>query len=93
MAQFTTRVELHDATWSDYNTLHAQMDNRGFSRKIKSDDGIWYHLPTAEYDFNGEKTLSDVLALAKAAATTTGKKYAVLVTESKGRKWFSLERA
>lgn len=92
MAQFTTRIELHDATWANYDTLHAQMESRGLSRKIKSDDGIWYHLPTAEYNFEGEKTRSQVLDLAKASATATGRKFAVLVTESKGRNWQGLSK-
>ena len=92
MASFTTRVELHHADEDDYETLHAAMEQRGFSRLITSDDGVTYHLPTAEYNYIGSKTASEVLELAKAAANETRRKYAVLVTESKGRTWQGLDK-
>jgi hypothetical protein len=34
MPQFTVRVELHEAKWGDYDTLHAAMAKKGFSRLI-----------------------------------------------------------
>ena len=55
MAASTTRVELHDASSSDYNKLHDEMEKEGFTRTWKTDNGSVYHLPTAEYDFRGEK--------------------------------------
>ena len=91
MATFTTRVELHKAYEDDYEVLHAGMERRGFSRLITSDKGTTYHLPTAEYNYAGSKTRSQVLELAKAAASETNKKFAVLVTESNGRSWSGLE--
>ena len=30
MANFTVRVELHKATWDDYDVLHAAMERKGF---------------------------------------------------------------
>jgi hypothetical protein len=67
------------------------MEQKGFSRQITSDDGITYHLPTAEYNYSGSKAREQVLELAKAAASETNKKYAVLVTESNGRRWSGLD--
>lgn len=93
MAAFTTRVELHSADHDDYETLHAAMEERGFSRFITSEGGVTYHLPTAEYNYIGSKTRSQILVLAKAAAAETNRKYAVLVTESKGRTWHGLTPA
>lgn len=90
MAQFTTRIELHAATDEDYDQLHSAMKDNGFSRLIKSDDGVWYHLPWAEYNFVGAVTYTDVLNKAKTAANTTGCSYVVLVTESNGRIWHNL---
>lgn len=92
MATFTTRVELHKAYEDDYEVLHSAMEERGFSRYVTSDDGVTYHLPTAEYNYSGNKTRSQVLDLAKAAASETNKKYAVLVTESNGRTWYALDK-
>lgn len=90
--KYTTRVELHDADYSDYETLYEAMEKNGFSRYITSDDGIKYHLPEAEYDFSGSSR-SDVLALARIAAQTTKKSFAVLVTEGNARTWHGLIKA
>ena len=49
MAKYLVRVELHSATWDDYERLHAEMANRGFSREVTSDSGGTFQLPTAEY--------------------------------------------
>lgn len=89
MAQFTVRVELHQATRDDYTTLHRAMEQRGFSRKIRSDDGRIWHLPWAEYDATATRGQT-VLAAATAAAATTGKSSSILVTESAGRTWNGL---
>lgn len=93
MARFTTRVELHGASYSDYEQLHGAMEREGFSRAIRSDQGSWYHLPTAEYDREGPLTTEQVLDSAKRAAATTGKKFGVLVTEGFRRTWFGLPAA
>jgi hypothetical protein len=92
MAQFTVRVELHDAQWTDYNTLHAAMERQGFSRSIRSDDGQIYQLPWAEYDRDVNLTSMQVLAGAQNAAIATGKRYSVLVTEAKNRAWSGLAK-
>ena len=90
MPNFTVRVELHQATWDDYETLHAAMERSGFSRLITSDDGKTYHLPLAEYNASGSLDSSRVRDIAWAAAKTTGKKSSVLVTEG-NRAWVGLE--
>jgi hypothetical protein len=92
MSNFTIRVELHSATESDYTTLHEAMKEEGFSRRIKKGDGPSFHLPTAEYSKKGKFTAVAILNRAKKAATTTGKKFGILVTKSEeARKWFGLE--
>lgn len=93
MASFTTRVVLSDADRDDYETLHQYMAAKGFSKTITSDKGTAYELPDAEYDYKGDVSKSDVLELAKAAAARVGRKYKVLVTESKGRVWHGLAPA
>ena len=90
MSSFTTRVELHNATYSDYETLHSAMQAEGFSRVIRADDGTFYHLPTAEYDRSGELTNNQVLQSAQRAAGKTGKAFAVLVTNAISRLWVGL---
>jgi hypothetical protein len=91
MTRFTTRVELHDADYDDYETLHAAMEAEGFTRTI-SDGTTTYHLPTAEYNREADLDKKQVLASAERAASQTRKNYAILVTESNGRTWAGLEK-
>jgi len=91
MKSFTTRVELHDATArQDYDTLHAAMASEGFHQAIVGNNGVTYHLPTAEYDFVGEHTIEQVREKARRAAASTGKNSAVFVTEAVQRAWIGL---
>jgi hypothetical protein len=92
MASFTTRVELHNANYNDYLGLHAGMERRQFHRIIQSDGGQLFHLPTAEYDSHGDLGVGDVLELAKAAASETGKSASIIVTEAVRRQWFNLNQ-
>jgi hypothetical protein len=90
MARFTVRVELHDGKGEDYDVLHTAMEGEGFSRFITDEKGIRYHMPWAEYNRDAGIASNDVLQSAKRAANRTGRKYAVLVTESAGRTWENL---
>jgi hypothetical protein len=92
MTRYTTRVVLHNAAWDDYEALHGYMESQRFSRIIKNDDGIAYHMPDAEYNLEADIDRATVMARARAAAGKTGKKFAVLVTESNGRTWHGLEQ-
>ena len=85
MAKFTTRVELHGADSEDYEILHEEMENQGFSRTITSDEGIIYQLPEAEYNIEGDFEIEQILAAAK-----TGKEFGVLVSLATKRKWYGL---
>jgi hypothetical protein len=93
MADFTVRIELHDALRNDYEGLHAAMERQGFTRVITSDEGRKYHLPWAEYNGTGDLTSMQILNIAQTAANGTGKKHAVLVTEAKSRAWAGLQKA
>jgi len=55
MELFLVRVVLHSKTDLGHNIyalLHLEMEKSGFTRKIKSNTGYWYHLPPAEYLFS-----------------------------------------
>jgi hypothetical protein len=92
MAGFTTRVELHYANAEDYQKLHEAMKKQGFSRTINGDNGITYHLPTAEYLYYGEITASSVVDKAKVAAGSVKNSYEVLVTEAVRWNWYGLKQ-
>lgn len=90
MPNFTTRIELHKATDDDYEVLHAAMGKEGFTRTITAEDKV-YKLPTAEYNYVGTGTLSDIYKKAEKAADSTKKANWILITESAGRT-FKLEQ-
>jgi len=92
MARFITRVELHDADYDDYETLHTAMEAEGFERTITSDDEITYHLPTAEYYREADLTRQEVLTAAKRAAAKTQRKFGAIVGESNGVTWSGLDK-
>jgi hypothetical protein len=91
MAQFTIRIELHEAQWVDYQMLHAAMERQGFYRLITAEDGQTYQLPWAEYNRTADLSSMQVLGVAQNAANSTAKKNAVLVTEAKSRAWSGLQ--
>lgn len=91
MARFTVRIEVSDAEWEDYNEMYGELETRGFTKTIIASNNVVKQLPDAEYNFDGSKTIEEVLSLAKEAAETTKKKFKILVTESKSRKWHNLD--
>jgi len=93
MPAFTTRVELHDADPDDYEALGREMEKEGFKQTITTDDDMTFRLPPAEFDLSGKYTRVQVLQKAKNAASRTRRVYEVLVTQSKGRSWFGLQKA
>jgi hypothetical protein len=93
MSKFLVRVELHGSGWDDYETLHAEMADRGFSREVTGDNGLTYQLPTAEYVIHTDSGLESVRTLASEAAQTTGRKFGVIVAEYSRSAWVGLEYA
>jgi len=82
MANYLARVELHNAKYEDYETLHEAMRQRGFVRTIVANNGKKYQLPTGTYV--AEKTtatLEQAYSAAQAAATETGKSYWAIVVD------------
>jgi hypothetical protein len=93
MARFTTRVELNgEPSAKNYSDLHLAMKSKGFSRFITSDDGKKYHLPSAEYNREGDVTRQQVLDDAKAAAKSVWNSVQVIVTEGPAT-WNGLREA
>jgi hypothetical protein len=93
MSYYITRVELHYATYADYENLHATMQRAGFSRVVVGNDGQTYHLPTAEYVVQGDYDVAAVRNAAARAAATTGKRFAVIVTKGSSLSWQGLAAA
>jgi hypothetical protein len=93
MANYVARIELHNATYDDYETLHAAAARRGFLRVIASHNGQKYQLPTGTYV--AEKTtatLEQAYDAAQAAAADTRKAFWVVVADWGSAK-FALQQA
>lgn len=79
MASVTARVELHQATYTDYNTLHAAMQVEGFSRVVVASDSTRWQLPPGEYVHPNVSSPSDGRDRAAKAATNTGRQFSIFV--------------
>jgi hypothetical protein len=73
------RVELHGS--DNYTALHREMAGRGFSRTVRAIGGLNYHLPTAEYLYDGLLTSDQVLGLAQTAVNVLGLRASILCTD------------
>lgn len=91
MARYTIRIELLDATWDEYETMYELLAKVGIVDSIADSSGATYRLPPAEYNYDGAATRTQVLEMAKSAASRVVRDYRVLVTESTGRTWHNLE--
>jgi len=56
MARFTVRVELHGVRddSDDYERLHEKMEEAGFKKYVRTQDGEKFGLPTAEYRYQSD---------------------------------------
>lgn len=92
MSDYLTRIDLHDAKWpDDYESrLNTAMSREGFSKTITDDKSIVYELPVGEYYKSTSENIEQVLERAKKAATTTGKKFGVIVGDCTNLKWSGL---
>ena len=90
MPNFLTRVELRDASASDYAALDSRMESLGFSRTIRADDSRTHQLPTGNFVGTGDGTTQQVRDLATQAAAETGKAFGVLVIECEKAAWIGL---
>jgi hypothetical protein len=91
MPSFIARVELHSASYADYESLHIYMQQRGFVRVIKGNDGKAYHLPTGTYVSAGAiSSTAGALQATVAAANATGKASSVIVADWNSATWQGL---
>jgi hypothetical protein len=87
---YLVRVELHNASVTNYETLHRAMAARGFSRTLRGSDGSLYQLPTAEYVIDTMLAGNEVRTHASTAAASTGCTHGVLVVRYDWAWWSGL---
>ena len=92
MGRFTVRIELHNASWDDYEALYKHLAGYGITDVITSDQGFQYKMPPAEYNYEGDATRNQVLETCKQCAAKVVKSYAILVTEAVARTWHGLQK-
>lgn len=91
MQNFISRVELHSATYDDYENLHMYMQRHGYARTVRADNGTIYKLPTGTYCSNREMfSASEAMEAAAAAARSTGKEFEVISAEWRSASWQGL---
>jgi hypothetical protein len=90
MAKYIARVELHAASYANYEFLHLQMAQRGFTRTVAGVNHTVYQLPTGTYFIASDIPLREVLNKAVAAANATLKSSAVIVAEWREAMWQGL---
>jgi UDP-glucose 6-dehydrogenase len=93
MTSYTARVELHAATYEDYEVLHNAMARQGFARTIEANDKSVWFLPTGTYDApNTSADLTQATSAAEVAAKATKKNYSLIVVERPAAKWVGLTK-
>lgn len=91
MPNFIARVELHSASYADYENLHLFMQQRGYTRTLKGSEGKTYQLPTGTYISAGSMASANAALLAAvAAANATGRASSVIVAEWTSATWQGL---
>ena len=89
MENVIARVELHSASYADYENLHIYMQQRGYARVVKGSDHKTYQLPNGTY-VGSSSSPAAALQSAVAAANATGKTSSVIVADWKSANWHGL---
>ena len=79
MTDFTTRIELQDASADDYATLDQAMQGANFSKTVRSVRGQEYRLPHGTY-FSQAFGISATDVRNLSAASRTGRRYDIVTT-------------
>ena len=91
MANIIARVELHSASYTDYENLHVYMQQHGYVRTVRGNDGKTYQLPTGTYvSVSAMSSTVAALQAAVAAANATGKTSSVIVADWNSANWQGL---
>lgn len=90
---YLIRVEMHGATYADYERLHSLLAAKAVTNFIVGDNKVRYRLPTAMYTYRGPETPEQVRAAVAQVAATVRPNPAVIVTVSGASSWQGLQAA
>lgn len=94
MATFIVRVQLTVERQSDYTRVRDGLLNIGFTKRIKSSDGIEYRLPNGNYKIESDRTGAEILTAVQQVVFRIDRTPMILIAEvkPKGLTWSGLER-
>ena len=83
MSTFIVRIELHPSDKEQaYSAVHDAMESAGFSRVLRHEDGVRYHLPTSEYCMTSTSSVEAVRDLAARAVGKITTLYMLFVSDA-----------
>jgi hypothetical protein len=92
MPRYLARVELRDATSSDYARLNDFMVSVTFETSMVGDNGRRYVLPSAEYFLETDRDLQAVRSLVEHVLEAIGRDHVFIVVEITSAAWSLHER-
>jgi hypothetical protein len=93
MSDYLIRVEMHGATYADYERLHALLSAKNVINFIYSDQQVRYRLPTAMYTYTGAETAEQVRTAVAQIAASVAANPAVFVAVRGASSWQGLQAA
>ncbi len=94
MANFIARVQLSTENNQRYTLLRDRLINIGFTKRIKSKEGVEYRLPNGNYRIESNKDIVSILTAVQQVAATIDPAPQIFIVETKekGTAWAGLER-
>ena len=92
MAIFILRVQLTIESNTNYTLLRDRLLNIGFTKRIKSKNGIEYRLPNGNYLVDSSKDIDTIYKAVEKVALSVDRTPMILLTESKENTWSGLTK-
>ena len=94
MSIFIVRVQLTKEISAKYTLLRDRLLAIGFTKRIKTIQGVEYRLPNGNYLIESNSQIDSIIKAVQKIALTLDKNPMILVTESKekGNSWVGLEK-
>jgi dephospho-CoA kinase len=92
MSTFIVRVQLTRESQAHYTLLRDKLLAIGFTKRIKSKQGIEYRLPNGNYLIDSDQDIDTITNAVKKVALRVDRTPMILITESKSNEWVGLQK-
>lgn len=94
MPNFIVRVQLSVESGQNYTLLRDSLLNIGFTKRVKSKEGVEYRLPNGNYRIESDKNITTILTAVQQIAVRIDRTPMIFITEvkEKGMAWAGLQR-